>query len=280
MTDARLKGEWLTAPAHDGLTDAAYRVLHNALMHSAEQGTDGAITRRELRFLYPGTLEPAVLTEISDAGFWEPTDDGYQLLGWSTTLGQSTAADVEQYRTAARERQRRKRDRDRTQTPTSPTTSAALAAENTPPGGETPDSAHDDAQHDLSRRDAHRDVTRDVGQDRTGQARPVRSSDLTHTSTRQSPPKRASDATDAMEVPDVTKRLATQKGITSLTLVAAAVQRHADRRVNAVQAYQVAAWILEKAPTWPDAPQRYVSGSIAQSPFEVQQYIDEELIAS
>jgi hypothetical protein len=176
MTDARLKGEWLTAAAHDALSDAAYRVLHNALMHSAEQGTDGAIARRELRFLYPGTLAPAVLDEITAAGFWEPAGDGYQLIGWSTTLGQSSAADVEQYRTAARERQRRKRDRDR-QTPTATTPADALAAENTPSGGTTTPAAPRAAQRDLSRRDTERDGTRDVtgdvGKDRTGQDRPV-----------------------------------------------------------------------------------------------------------
>ncbi|MEV8370143.1 hypothetical protein [Microbacterium sp. NPDC064584] len=111
MTDARLRGEWLTAAAHDGLTDAAYRVLHNALMHSAEQGTDGAIARRELRFLYPGPLDQATLDEIQTAGFWEPVADGYQLIGWADKLGQSTAAEVEHQRARNRAKQERYRTR-------------------------------------------------------------------------------------------------------------------------------------------------------------------------
>lgn len=114
MTDARLRGEWLTAPAHDGLSDAAYRVFHNALMHSNEQGTDGAIATRELRFLYPAAIKLEVLAEIEAAGFWERTESGYQLLGWSTTLGQSTAEAVEENRRRARERMQRVRDQRRT----------------------------------------------------------------------------------------------------------------------------------------------------------------------
>jgi hypothetical protein len=151
MTDARLKGEWLTAAAHDALTDAAYRVLHNALMHSAEQGTDGAIATRELRFLYPGSLDPSVIAEIEAAGFWERTDVGLQLIGWSTTLGQSSALEVEQYRRNARERQQRRRDR--------------LKA---PLNSEGSDSVTRERSRDVTR-----DVTGYIGKDRTGPDRPV-----------------------------------------------------------------------------------------------------------
>ncbi|MBD3942807.1 hypothetical protein IF188_13990 [Microbacterium sp. NEAU-LLC] len=157
MTDARLRGEWLTAAAHDGLTDAAYRVLHNALMHCAEQGTDGAIAIRELRFLYPGVLEPAILDELEHAGFWERTADGFQLVGWATTLGQSTAEEVATYRRNARERQQRRRERVK----------QGLDASNAsqPPSSEV--ITRDD------QRDVTTNVTGDVGKDRTGPDRPV-----------------------------------------------------------------------------------------------------------
>jgi hypothetical protein len=175
MTDARLKGEWLTAAAHDGLSDPAYRVLHNALMHSAEQGTDGVITARQLRFLYPGTLKIEWLEELIDAGFLERTSDGYLLLGWSTTLGQSTAADVEAYRAKNRERQRKHRERQRQSTdgaPTEPTDS-----DETRPGGPRyADATIPTLRLDPSRSDNTRDVTRDetvnVGQARRGEDRP------------------------------------------------------------------------------------------------------------
>jgi hypothetical protein len=71
----------------------------------------------------------------------------------------------------------------------------------------------------------------------------------------------------------MTRRLAAQKGITSLRSVVDAIHRHTTARVDAVQAFQVAVWILDKAPAWPDAPQRYVTGSIKRSPTEVERHI-------
>lgn len=109
MTDARLKGEWLTAASHDRLSDQAYRVLHNALMRSAEEGTDGAIDQRDLRWLYPGPIDQAWLDELEAAGFWERTANGYQFIDWAGKLGQSTQAQVETYRSKARERMRKLR---------------------------------------------------------------------------------------------------------------------------------------------------------------------------
>lgn len=157
MTDARLRGEWLTAAAHDGLTDAAYRVLHNALMHCAEQGTDGAIATRELRFLYPGVLEQSSLDELEHAGFWERTDSGFQLIGWTTALGQSSAEEVEGYRRNARERQQRRRERLK---------QGSGATEGSQ--GLNPEVVPRDIPRDVTR-----DVTGYVGKDRTGPARPV-----------------------------------------------------------------------------------------------------------
>lgn len=162
MTDARLRGEWLTAAAHDGLTDAAYRVLHNALMHSAEQGTDGAIARRELRFLYPGPLEQRILDEIERAGFWQPTPTGYQLIGWSTDLGQSTAAEVAEYRQKARDRQRKRRATLRT-------------AQDAKPASEPLSAEH--VTRDVTG-NVTRDIARDVGKARTGPDRQGQATDV------------------------------------------------------------------------------------------------------
>lgn len=163
MTDARLKGEWLTAAAHDGLSDAAYRVLHNGLMHSAEQGTDGFIATRELRFLYPGPIDPAILDEIAIAGFWEKTPSGYQFIDWAGKLGQSTAVDVEKQREANRQRKRTQRAREKARRDA---TDDPPRDENTPERATAPETAPQAARAEESQRDTRRDVTVGVGQDR------------------------------------------------------------------------------------------------------------------
>lgn len=92
---------------------------------------------------------------------------------------------------------------------------------------------------------------------------------------RQSSTKRASVSTDAVEVSDMTRRLASQRGVTSLRSVVDAILRHTGLTVTADQAYQVSMWILDKAKQAPAAPQRYVTAAIAKSPHEVQQHIHE-----
>jgi hypothetical protein len=94
----------------------------------------------------------------------------------------------------------------------------------------------------------------------------------------QSRSNRASVSTDAMEIPEVTRRLAAQKGITSLRTVADAITRHTGIRVDANGALQVAVSLLERAKDYPKAPARYVSSAIQQSPLEVQQFIHERAL--
>lgn len=112
MTDARLRGAWLTAPNMIGLSDRAWRVFTGALMWCAEQGTDGAVGDGHLRFFSEVTAT-ATYDEIESAGLWRRVDGGYQFMGWDSTLGQSTAATVETYRSRARDRARRYRETQR-----------------------------------------------------------------------------------------------------------------------------------------------------------------------
>lgn len=107
---------------------------------------------------------------------------------------------------------------------------------------------------------------------------PVPSPDLTKTSPRQSSSERASVSTDA-EVSPMTKRLAGQAGITSLQAVIDSARKHARRELAADGAFQLAAHLLAKARTAPRNPQMYVTRSISLSPFEVQQFIDEQCLA-
>lgn len=91
----------------------------------------------------------------------------------------------------------------------------------------------------------------------------------------QSSSNRARVSTDAIEVSEMTRRLAAQQGITSLRAVIDAIHRHTSATVNADQAFQVSIWLLGKAKSTPAAPQRYVTGAIAKSPAEVEQHIFE-----
>ena len=90
----------------------------------------------------------------------------------------------------------------------------------------------------------------------------------------QSRNNRVNVSTDSIEVSEMTRKLAAQKGITSLRSVVDAVLRHTGKQLNANQAFQLSTLILDKAPKWPDSPQRYVTGSIARAPFEIEQLID------
>ena len=112
MTDARLPGRWLTDPRMDSLSDRAWRIWTNALMFSAEQGTDGLVIRRSFRYLHEHGVEARVLDELLDAGLVEITDDAaLQVVDWAGSAGQSPDARVQQQRLANRERQARSRAR-------------------------------------------------------------------------------------------------------------------------------------------------------------------------
>lgn len=112
MTDARLPGPWLHRVAFDELDDMTWRVFTRALMWCAEQGTDGFVPRRYLVQLHPDGEQPASFDVLVQAGLWERTPNGYQLIDWDGELGQSTAEQVATQRANARERQRKYRQRE------------------------------------------------------------------------------------------------------------------------------------------------------------------------
>lgn len=120
MVDARLPAEWLGSIRIDGLSDRAFRVLAGALMWCNGQGTDGAVPARYTKYLHPDGDDPAAFEELESAGLWEHVHDGYQLLGWTSSLRQSTAEEVERYREGARRRQKEYRDRQRAATVATP----------------------------------------------------------------------------------------------------------------------------------------------------------------
>jgi len=104
---------------------------------------------------------------------------------------------------------------------------------------------------------------------------PSPSPDYSKTSQSQSRSNRARAATDAIEVPQMTQRIAAQKGIESLPTVVEAIHRHTSAQVDAAGALQVALWLLDKAKRWPDNPQRYVVTCIERTPAEIEKHIYE-----
>ena len=103
------------------------------------------------------------------------------------------------------------------------------------------------------------------------------SEDFYSPSKSQSRSNRARVSTDAVPISAMTKKLAAQKGITSLRGVVDAIVRHTGVQANADEAFQLSVHLLDKAKDWPDAPQRYVTACIAQSPAEVQKHLYEEI---
>jgi hypothetical protein len=71
--------------------------------------------------------------------------------------------------------------------------------------------------------------------------------DIYSTSKSQSSSNRARVSTDAMVIPEMTRKLAAQKGITSLRSVADAIHRHTGLRVDANGAFEVASHLIDKA---------------------------------
>lgn len=103
------------------------------------------------------------------------------------------------------------------------------------------------------------------------------SDDFYSRSKSQSLDNRARVSTDAIEVSDMTRRLASQKGITSLRVVVDAIHRHTSATVTADQAFQLSVLLLDRAKTWPDAPQRYVLACVRENPAEVEKHLYEQI---
>ena len=91
--------------------------------------------------------------------------------------------------------------------------------------------------------------------------------------------RKANVQPDTAEVSPTTRLVAGQAGITSLQSVIDSTQKHAHRTIKPEGALQLGKHLLAKAKTYPRNPQMYVTRSISLSPFEVQQFIDENALA-
>ncbi|WP_405373378.1 MULTISPECIES: hypothetical protein [unclassified Microbacterium] len=75
----------------------------------------------------------------------------------------------------------------------------------------------------------------------------------------------------------MTRRLAGQKGISSLRSIVDAVGREVGVTVTADQAFQLCTLLLEKAKQWPDNPQAYVLHCIRTTKAEIEQHLYERV---
>jgi hypothetical protein len=96
----------------------------------------------------------------------------------------------------------------------------------------------------------------------------------------QSLDTRARVSTDAFEVSEVTKAIASQAGIKDLAVIAHAIGSRLGVHVDAHGAMAVARHLLDKAARYPDAPERYVLTCIDSSPAEVEQFIHNSGLAA
>ena len=108
MTDTRLPEQWLLNRDLDKLSHPAWRLLTRALMYCNSQGTDGEIDEIYRRYVFPWGDPSAEIEEIVAIGWMVKTSEGYQIPDWEGR-GQSTAAEMAEYREKARAKQKRYR---------------------------------------------------------------------------------------------------------------------------------------------------------------------------
>lgn len=112
MTDTRLPEQWLLNRDLDKLSDPAWRVLTRAMIYCNSQGTDGEIDEIYLHHIYPWADPRPYLEEIIVIGWMVPTRSGYLILDWEAK-GQSTAAQMAEYREKSKLKQQRYRDKNK-----------------------------------------------------------------------------------------------------------------------------------------------------------------------
>lgn len=81
-------------------------------MYCNSQGTDGEIDEMYLRHVFPWSDPTPVLEEIAEIGWIIPTKTGYLIPDWEEK-GQSTAAQMAEYRQRSRAKQRRYREKNK-----------------------------------------------------------------------------------------------------------------------------------------------------------------------
>lgn len=110
------------------------------------------------------------------------------------------------------------------------------------------------------------------------QSSPVQTNDFYSLSKSQSSSNRARVSTDAIHVPEMTRKLAANRGVKNLRVVIDAILRHTGVLVDASGALQVCLNIIEKCPDEVINGQTYVLGALEKNPLEVQKFIHEKAL--
>jgi hypothetical protein len=108
----KVPGEWFERDDVEAIGAEAAMLHLSALAFSARQLTDGRISNRQLRRLWP-TEEAVhkVVTTLVEAGWWEPVDDGWQIAEWHDFILSSD--EVAKVRSSWRDRKERQRRHER-----------------------------------------------------------------------------------------------------------------------------------------------------------------------
>lgn len=205
---------------------------------ASKQLTDGSVPSRMIARL-GCTFDAA--EELVDVGLWDRINGDYEFHDWEDY--QPTRAVVEERRRVRAEAGRK--------------------------GG---------LKSGESRREAN--ASAEATDEDEAKANPVPSRpvpDYYSPSKSQSSSNRARVSTDAIEVSEWTRKLAAQKGITSLRVVVDAIHAHTSCTVTADQAWQLSLMLLDRAKEWPTAEQRYVLACIKQNPAEIEQTLYEQI---
>lgn len=230
------------------LSDSAVALWVRSGAYASQHLTDGQITAGTLRML---ASRREVADELVLAGLWDQVDDRT----WAFH-------DWEEYQPAAMATREKREELSRKRSEAGKAgAEARWKQRDSNPDGKLP-------EPELS----------GVDSKPIAPSRPVPSPDFYSPSKSQSSSNRARVSTDAIHVPEMTRKLAARRGVSNLRSVVDAIVRHTGVTVDANGALQVALWILDKAKTAPAAPQRYVTGAIAKSPLEVQQFIHEKAL--
>lgn len=114
MTDSRLPEQWLLNRDLDRLSDGAWRLFTRALMYCNSQGTDGKVDKVYFRYVYPWLDDPSpFIQEIVDVGWMIWTETGFTIPDWEGK-GQTTAAQMAEYKNKNRLKAQRARDKKKT----------------------------------------------------------------------------------------------------------------------------------------------------------------------
>lgn len=211
---------------------------------SAAQLSDGLVPAPIVAALGGSADDAAALVA---AGLWDAVDGGWQFHDWAEY--QPTKAQVLADRAATRER---------------------VAKHRAKRGGSAAGSGDGSAAGSGS----GNGVTNGAGTPVPSRPDPTRPEDYHSPSLSQSRPKRASDSTDAVEVSEISARMAANRGVHDLHSVIRLVAERVDRDLDGFTACALVVDLLDRAKNHPDAPQRYVEACIVQSPAEVQKWID------